>query len=175
MLNILRKPKVDRALAERLLGEIVARARAGVFFDQLQVPDTLDGRFDLSVLHAWMVLERLGAVKNRPLAQQLTDLLFTSFDEGLRELGAGDIGMGRRMKQVASAFYGRLRAYRESRDEAALADALLRNVYRGAKDRKPEAAALARYAQGAATCLASCDISAGEIAFGPLPARETSA
>jgi cytochrome b pre-mRNA-processing protein 3 len=171
MLKLLRRPRAERALAERLLKAIIERARAAVFFHELGVPDTLDGRFDLSVLHAWMVLERLSKLGNRSLAQQLTDVVFSSFDEGLRELGAGDIGMGRRMKQIASAFYGRLRAYRESQDEAALAEALLRNVYRGVQDRQADARALARYAQSAVACLASCDASAGEVAFGPLPAR----
>jgi cytochrome b pre-mRNA-processing protein 3 len=169
MLKILRKPRAKRTLAERLLTVIVARARAQVFFEKFAVPDTLDGRFDLSVLHAWMVLERVSQLGKRSLAQQLTDVLFASFDEGLRELGAGDIGMGRRMKQIANAFYGRLGAYRGARDEAALADALFRNIYRGARNRQPEAAALAHYVQTAVVSLEASDISAGEADFGPLP------
>jgi cytochrome b pre-mRNA-processing protein 3 len=173
MLKLLRKPRGERALAERLLKAIVGRSRAAVFFNELHVPDTLDGRFDLSVLHAWMVLDRLGKLGNRSLAQQLTDALFTSFDEGLRELGAGDIGMGRRMKQIANAFYGRLRAYSDSQDEAALAEALLRNVYRGVPDRQSDALVLAHCAQTGVAHLEFCDVSSGEVAFGPLPTRRS--
>src|SRR5690349_11335210 len=116
MLTRLRRSRSERALAERLLAGIVARTREPVFYAGLNVPDTIDGRFDLITLHAWMVLERLGELGNRPLRQCLTDAVFASFEEGLRELGAGDIGIGRRVKKMANAFYGRCLAYRAATD-----------------------------------------------------------
>ncbi len=57
-------------------------------------------------------------------AQSLTDALFVGFDEALREQGTGDIGMGRRMKAFANAFFGRLAAYSGARDDAMMAEAL---------------------------------------------------
>jgi cytochrome b pre-mRNA-processing protein 3 len=129
MLNLFSRSKQRRESAARIYAALLARAREPVFFARLGVPDSLDGRFDLLTLHAWLVLERLPA--GRGLAQDLIDTIFTGFDEALRELGAGDIAMLRRMKQFAGAFYGRLEAYGEAQDEAALAAALSRNLYRG--------------------------------------------
>jgi cytochrome b pre-mRNA-processing protein 3 len=101
-------------------------------------------------------------------AQALTDLLFIGFDEALREQGTGDMGMGRRMKAFANAFFGRLTAYSGARDETMMAEALARNVWRG-KAVDQNARALARYVASARAHLAGCDIAAGPLDFGPLP------
>src|ERR1700722_6912194 len=105
MLNAWRKSAERRRLSERLCAALIERARAPVFFREHGAPDPLDGRFDLLTLHAWLVLERLEAADRRDLAQALTDGLFVRFDEALRDMGAGDMGMGRRMKKMASAFF----------------------------------------------------------------------
>ena len=169
MLSRLRRTRIRRALAERLLSDIVARARAPIFYKEFGVSDTIDGRFDLTALHAWMVLERLGKLGSRALQQSLTDAVFTSFDEGLRELGAGDIGIGRRMKKMADAFYGRCQAYRAARDHTELSDAILRNVFRGDSPRSREARALAEYVGTARSSLSHIDPENGALDFGPLP------
>ena len=166
MLNAMRKNKERRLQAERLYAAVVARAREPVFFARFAVPDTLDGRFDLVALHAWLVLERLK--EDAPLSQALVDTIFVGFDEALRELGAGDIGMGRRVKKLADAFYGRLQAYGAAADEAGLAAALVRNLYRG--EEAPEAGAVARYAWRARTRLQSWQ--QGDPDFGPLPGED---
>jgi cytochrome b pre-mRNA-processing protein 3 len=171
MLNAWRKSAERRRLSERLCAALVTRARAPVFFRDYGVPDTIDGRFDLLALHAWLVLERLDAAGRRDLAQGLTDALFVRFDEGLRDLGAGDMGMGRRMKKIAAAFYGRMQAYSRAVDDAALAAAVERNVYRGS-DHGEGARALALYARLARIHLCSADIVGGEVSFGPLPQGE---
>jgi cytochrome b pre-mRNA-processing protein 3 len=166
MLNVLRRSKERRALAARLHAALVARARDPVFFERFGVDDTLDGRFDLVVLHAWLVLERLKAV-GTPLSQALVDTVFTDFEEAMREMGAGDIGMVRRVKKLASAFYGRMRAYEGAQDETAIEAALIRNLYRGVT--QPGAKALARYVLRAKARLKSCDVESGVLDFGPLP------
>jgi cytochrome b pre-mRNA-processing protein 3 len=166
MLNALRRSKERRSLAARLHAVLVARARDPVFFATFGVRDTLDGRFDLVVLHAWLVLERLNTA-SAPLSQVFVDAVFVGFDEALRELGAGDIGMGKRVKKLASAFYGRMRAYEEAQDEAAMEAALVRNLYRGTS--QPGAKALARYVLGAKARLKVCDVESGVLDFGPLP------
>lgn len=170
MLKRLRRKHAERALAERVLSEIVSRAREPVFYRELRVADTIDGRFDLTALHAWMVLERLGELENRDLQQRLTDAVFTSFDEGLRELGAGDIGLGRRMKKMADAFYGRCQAYRAATKQPLLSEALLRNVFRGAQERSREARTLAEYVETARASLSRIDPQSEALDFGPLPA-----
>jgi cytochrome b pre-mRNA-processing protein 3 len=101
-----------RDAALRLYHAIVAQARAPVFFAGFGVPDTFDGRFELIALHGYLVLNRLKAEGPRmaELAQELFDVMFADFDRGLREMGVGDLGVGRQVKTMAQAFYGRIGA-----------------------------------------------------------------
>ena len=167
MLNVLRRSRERRQLAGELHAALVARAREPEFFATFGVKDTLDGRFDLIVLHAWLVLERLREAGATSLSQAFIDAVFVGFDEGLRELGAGDIGMGKRVKKLADAFYGRMQAYGEAADETAMEAALNRNLYRGA----PELGAqpMAHYVMSARSWLKNSDIENGHIDFGPMP------
>jgi cytochrome b pre-mRNA-processing protein 3 len=163
MLNLLKKSAARKQQAARLYDGLVARAREPVFFAKLGVPDSLDGRFDLLVFHAWMVLAEL---KGDPAAQSLTDILFAGFDEAMREQGAGDIGIGHRLKAMAKAFYGRIAAYQAAKDEEELAAALARNLWRGAEP-DDHARALAAYGWRARQSLGR---SLPEVAdFGALP------
>ncbi len=171
MLNLLRKSAARKEFAARLETQLMARARDPVFFRVLNVPDTMDGRFDLVALHGWLALERLKAAGMEAAAQALTDILFIGFDEALREQGTGDMGMGRRMKAFANAFFGRLAAYSGATDEIQLAEALAKNVWRGGvvDDR---ARMLAGYVMHARATLARGDLANGELDFGPLPAMK---
>ena len=166
MLNALRRSKERRSLAAGLHAGLVARARDPEFFERFGVEDTLDGRFDLVVLHAWLVLERLKTAAT-PLSQAFVDAVFIGFDEALRELGAGDIGMAKRVKMLAGAVYGRMQADGGAEDETAMEAALVRNLYRGAS--QPGAKALARYVLRAKGRLMACDVEGGVLDFGPLP------
>jgi cytochrome b pre-mRNA-processing protein 3 len=167
MLKVLRRLGDRKRLAEGLAARLTARAREPIFFLELGVPDTLDGRFDLLTLHAWLVLERLSA--ERDLSQSLIDTLFIQFDEGLRQLGVGDIGIGHRVKKMADAFYGRLKAYGEAKDEGELAAAILRNIYRSDERHGDAARAFATYAMSARARLAEANVASGELDFGPMP------
>lgn len=166
MLNGIERSKQHRHAAERLYAAVVTRSREPVFFARLDVPDTVDGRFDLLTVHAWMVLAWVRS--DGPLAQALIDRIFVGFDEALREMGAGDIGMGRRIKKFATAFYGRLKAYDAADGAVALAEALERNLYRGTAT--PAAAIVAAYISRARSHLAAAG--EGEVDFGPLPGEE---
>ena len=159
--------------ARRLYDLLVARARAPIFHRQFLVPDTIDGRFDLLTLHAFLVLEALksqGSAGAR-LGSQLASVIFAGFDDALRELGVGDFGISRRIKAMANAFYGRLEAYGAASSEEALSQALIRNLYRGEPARRDEAAALAHYIASARRNLAAGapSLVEGTIDFGPLP------
>lgn len=164
MLNAMRRSKERRLTAERIYAALVTRAREPVFFERFGVPDTLDGRFDLLTLHAWLVLARVK--DNAQLSQALVDTIFVGFEEALREMGAGDMGMGRRVKKFADAFYGRLKAYGEANDTSEMATALERNLYRG----RPCGGELAAYVMQARHRLASWENGAPD--FGPLPGEE---
>ena len=166
MLNLLRKSAARKREGRQLYDGLVSRAREAVFFADFGVADSIDGRFDLLVFHAWMVLAELQARGGDLQAQGLTDTLFTGFDEAMREQGAGDMGLGRKMKSFANAFYGRLGAYQQAANEVELAAALAKNLWRGAP---PDARAqmLAAYATSARQHIKAG--LPGALDFGPLP------
>ena len=163
MLNLLRNSAARKKNGRALYEGLVSRAREPVFFTGFGVADSIDGRFDVLVFHAWMVLAEL---KGTPSAQGLTDAIFTGFDEAMREQGAGDMGIGHKLKAMADAFYGRLSVYDAARDEAALAAALAKNLWRGAPQ-DDRAQALAAYAMRARAQLRQS--LPGRLDFGPLP------
>jgi len=161
-----------RAPAHALYGAIVARARDPAFFLALSVPDTLDGRFELIALHAFLVLNRLKAdhAATAALGQELFDTMFADLDRGLREMGAGDLGVGRRVKEMAKGFYGRIVAYDQGLAEAddALAAALRRNLYGTVAPPEEAVVAMARYARREAAALAAQplnDLLSGKVKF----------
>ena len=119
--------------AEALYGAIVAAARQPGFYRDWAVPDTVEGRFEMMVLHMYLVLERLKP-EPEPFRQTLTDLFFSDMDRSLREMGAGDLGVGKKVRKMAEAFFGRVAAYAKSTNANELAEALKRNVYGGAVD-----------------------------------------
>ena len=136
-----------------LYGTIVAQARLPCFYREYGVPDTVNGRFDLLVLHLALVLDRLADESQlRELGQALFDHFCTDIDRNLREMGIGDLSVPKHMQRVGEAFYGRAQAYRAglARDgRQALVEALERNIYRqeGATNRAA-AARLAIYMRG---------------------------
>jgi cytochrome b pre-mRNA-processing protein 3 len=113
----------------------IAQARQPAFYSELGVPDTLDGRFELISLHVYLVLRRLRLAdgESGELGQNLFDAMFSDMDRSLREMGAGDVGVGPRVKKMARAFYGRISAYDAALDgtdtDATLDDAVRRNLY----------------------------------------------
>ena len=169
MLNALRRRSETDTLVRRLQAALNVRAREPVFFRAFGAEDTLDGRFDILALHAWLVLSRLEAQGRHDLAQRLAESLFIGFDEALRDLGAGDMGMGRRIKKLADAFNGRMVAYEGAKDAAALAEAMERNIYRGRPGHAVQARQLAGYALSAREHLGRQDLTQGTVDFGALP------
>jgi cytochrome b pre-mRNA-processing protein 3 len=139
--------------ADALYRDIVAQSRATEFYENYGVPDNLDGRFEMIALHTFLVLNRLKRDNPAaaPLAQALYDVFFLDMDESLREMGAGDLGVGKKVKRMAEAFSGRIAAYDEGLAAAsgeALEDALRRNLYGTLDDVEPRAiSAMADYAR----------------------------
>jgi len=163
MLNLLKDFTARKRQARHLYDGLVSRAREPVFFDRFGVADSLDGRFDLLAFHAWLALKELNGA---PAAQTLTDLIFTGFDEAMREQGAGDMGIGHKLKAMANAFYGRLSAYDGAKNEQELAAALAKNLWRGGPT-DARAFALAGYAARARQSLRRS--LPDTLDFGPLP------
>jgi cytochrome b pre-mRNA-processing protein 3 len=157
--NHFRKPRIPpRGTIEAIYGMIVTQAREPLFYRDLGVPDTVNGRFDLVVLHLWMVLRRLQAMADgKSLSQTLFDRFCDDMDANLREMGVGDLTVPKRMQAFGEAFYGRAKAYDIALSEGRepLAQALCKNVLNGEKiDRARQ---LACYAEAAITALAGSD------------------
>jgi cytochrome b pre-mRNA-processing protein 3 len=163
MLNLLKARTARKQDNARLYDALVSRSREPVFFATFGVADNMDGRFDVLAFHAWMVLTEL---KGGPGAQSLTNTIFTGFDEAMREQGAGDIGIGHRLKSMAKAFYGRMKVYDAAAGEDELAAALAHNLWRGASP-DDRARRLAAYGSTARRHLANS--LPGALDFGPLP------
>jgi cytochrome b pre-mRNA-processing protein 3 len=177
MLRLFRRHDPGAEAARRLHRHLIERARAPVFYTRHGVPDTLDGRFDLIALHAFLLMDALNrhGEEGRAVGTRLATEIFAGFEGALRELGVSDLGLSRRIKAMADAFYGRLGAYGSAGAEGALAAALLRNLYRGDDSRASDAALLADYVTRARAALASEEtgptLLQGEADFGPLPSE----
>ena len=134
MLSLGRKRQSQTS--ELLYASAVDLARNPMFFKDFGVGDNLDGRFDCLALCVSLVMRRLKALdaEGAALSQQLFDTMFADMDLTLREMGAGDIGVSKRVRVMAEGFTGRLNAYAAALDEndrAALKAALERNLLRG--------------------------------------------
>ena len=154
---------------EAIYGMIVAQARLPAFYERYGVPDTVNGRFDMVLLHLWLVLRRLRtSTEGASLAQALFDHFCSDMDDNLREMGVGDLSVPKRMVKFAEAFYGRTAAYDAAlkADGSELAQALARNVL--LVPEAAPAAPLAAYVQGAVRSLERIDdkrLLKGEWAF----------
>ncbi|MBC8338795.1 MAG: ubiquinol-cytochrome C chaperone family protein [Rhodospirillales bacterium] len=161
--------------AHRLYAAIVEQSRQPGFYLNCGVPDTPDGRFDMIMIHAYLVLDRLKDKSGEAsrLSQEVFDILFADMDQNLREMGTGDMGVGKKIKAMAEAFYGRIEAYASGlKGEASLEDALARNPYRQANPDEAEIVALAAYMRRQAKQLEKAaleDLLAGTLVFGPAP------
>lgn len=147
--RILREPSEVNQTALRLFNLLVEQARNGVFFRQLGVPDSVDGRFDMVAIHAFVIFQRLKGQGDRgaQLAQALYDVFIKDMEASLRQLGAGDAGVGKRIRVMTEALQGRMVAY-----EAALAGtqidlegAVRRNLYGTVDPEMDSVRAIANY------------------------------
>ncbi len=151
-----RKPEAEQVLYEA----IVAAARQPRFYENLGVPDTVDGRFDMIALNMFLILDRLKTDAPESFRQRLVDVFFRDMDRSLREMGVGDLSVGKKVRKMAEAFYGRLLAYQKAAETGrdAMADALARNIYTDGD--KTMAPALADWMLSARNALAHQDASA---------------
>ena len=173
--NHFRKPRIaQRGTIEAIYGMIVTQAREPLFYRDLGVPDTVNGRFDLLVLHLWMVLRRVSSIEGGvALSQQLFDRFCDDMDANLREMGVGDLIVPKRMQAFGEAFYGRVAAYDIALAEGLepLAQALAKNILNG--EQIEHARQLAYYAETVIAALSGLDdvkLQKGSWRF-PSPAR----
>jgi len=180
MMSLFRKDPADE-IARRLYGKLVELARRPVFYADIEAPDSVEGRFELLTIHVFLLLRRLkgagpGADK---LAQKIFDAFFQNMDDSLREMGVGDMSIGRKIRAMAESFYGRVGAYEKAmaqsddsdRPSEPLAHALSRNVF--GLENAPGSPRLAAYVISADAALsgqALARIEAGTVDFPPVDA-----
>ena len=167
MFQWFRSREAPRDNIRRLYGAIVAQARAPEFYADYGVPDTVAGRFDMIVLHVYLVFRRLAesGQSGQAHGQAMFDLFIEDMDASVRELGVGDLSVPRKVRAMAEGYYGRAGAYEAALAEAGpgrLAEALLRNVYAGDDEAEAGARRLARYARLAERKLAGVSAEAME-------------
>ncbi|MGD9537944.1 MAG: ubiquinol-cytochrome C chaperone family protein [Alphaproteobacteria bacterium] len=172
-----RSPYKDAA--HTLYVEAVRQARQPSFYASCGVPDTLDGRFDLIVLHVFLVMRALAQAgkAGQKIGSAVLDVMFDDMDMNLREMGVGDLSVGKKVKAMARAYHGRARAYGEAlAPDAApgvLAAALDRNLFGRDEPTREQLDSLVGYVQIAAAAMARQPAEAvveGRIAFPPAPA-----
>jgi cytochrome b pre-mRNA-processing protein 3 len=162
--------------ANALYLSLVAQARQPAFYAALGVPDSPEGRYDMVVLHAYLLMRRIGVVGGeaaKELSQSTFDLMFADMDQSLREMGVGDTGVGKRVRRMAENFYGRVAAYDKAQEEGgdALERALARNLYQTVTPVPVHLVAMAAYLLAQQRHLAGQDdatLMAGAITFGPV-------
>ena len=168
--------------AERAYRALADFSRNPHLYRGFGVPDTFDGRFDALVFHVAIYLAALRAGgKDSPavsaFARGVSEAFLADMDRALREAGRGDLAIGKEVKRMASAFYGRLASYEQGladKGERALAEAIGRNIFRG---RAVEAATLqnlAKYARLSYTDLKKRplgELVAGRVEPNPFPVR----
>ena len=113
MLSLRRHRRVAADTASTLYAGAVERSRRIELYTIMGAPDTVEGRFELLTAHILLLVERLNREGDpgRALGQSLFDLYIRNLDSALREMGVGDLAVGKRMKQLGKVFYGRGAAF----------------------------------------------------------------
>lgn len=170
MFTLFKNRRLRKERAKALYGDIVAQSRLRVFYEQMAVPDSVDGRFEMIALHCYILMRRLQAAGEKKQSQALFDVFFKTMDISLREMGIGDLGVPKHMKRMMQGFNGRAIEYEKalaSGDEEALKQALIRNVYGTVK--KPNEINVVELMQYVA---ASAVMTSLDAVFAPLDTQE---
>ncbi len=160
MLDFLNARTDIRRKAGEIYGAIVAQARRPVFYAELGVPDTPSGRYEMVVIHLFLVIEQLRAVADAasPLPRLLVEAFISDMDDSLREMGTGDLSVPKKVRRAATGLYERSMAYKsalEHSDMDSLTAVLKEHVYGDVA--APRARALADYMRTAAAAMAATD------------------
>jgi cytochrome b pre-mRNA-processing protein 3 len=126
--------KKNRWAVDRLHRSIQEQALRPDFYYDGGVRDNFSGRFEMTSLHAAVMFRRLRTLgaAGKALSQDVFDALFDGFDEALRDIGTGDLSVGKKIRKMGEAFYGRAKAYDDAMGEGAepleLGHSLMRNL-----------------------------------------------
>ena len=168
MFGLLKAKNTYEEKARSVYAVMLERVREQVFYTEYGVPDTFDGRFDLLVIHASLVMESLveQGDEGQQFNQALFDVMFADMDQALRQMGAGDMSVPKHMRRMMKGFNGRVQAYAEAETSKELQEALIRNLYGTVKD--PEAGyvnMIIEYIQSCRESIRRQQIMSGTISF----------
>jgi cytochrome b pre-mRNA-processing protein 3 len=169
----------NRTIVDRQYAALGATAREPAFYADLDVPDTVMGRFEMLSLVMILFFRRTrrSETSGQEIAQEIVDAFFQDIDYSIRELGIGDNSVPKRMKKLAGMFYGRLESYSaamDGKDRDMLAAALRRNIYPLANGDAPTMVGLANWmmaAEGHLTDIPEAAIATGSAVL-PKPEQE---
>ncbi len=163
--SFLFRSKKHQKIGKELYSFVLTAARKPELYGKGRIPDTVDGRFDALVLHAFLVMRALRQAKpEQRLDQYVFDAMFLDLDAAVRELGTSDTRVAKRIKEMAKAFYGRSKTYHdalESGDMAKICAAIDRNLLSGVPDKGDSSVFSAKMAQW--VCTSDQQISAQSI------------
>ncbi len=141
--KLLKQKNNNKVIAKDLYSCALKNTRKEIFYTKYGVPDSFEGRFDLLVLHIFLIINRIMNQKGgKELSQAIFDVTFQDMDQTLREMGVGDVSVPKYMKRMMKAFNGRMHIYQMAVDPTALEgidlenlqvtnlkEALARNIY----------------------------------------------
>lgn len=132
MLTLLKKKNPYAQPAKLAYAQVLSHIRNPEFYRGFGVPDTQEGRFDLLLVHIFLMIDRMlqESAAMQDFNQALFDVTFADMDQTLREIGIGDTGVPKRMRRMMKAFNGRMHAYSAAMQGGeALEAVLVRNLY----------------------------------------------
>lgn len=172
LINSFRESRRNAEASNNLYIAAVEQARSQIFFLDFGVPDSVDGRFDLVIVHIMLLVRRLRQQGKAAadVSQALLNLMFADMDRNLREMGVGDLSVGRQVKKMAKAFYGRAETWEQALDQdiKSVRSALAETVYRSVDVSSEPISSLASYVMAADKHLAGQPTGAivlGEVEF----------
>ncbi len=121
------RARAERRYGVRLYACALRDSRARALFEGGGVADTVDGRLDCLTLHLHLYTERYQARFER-IVRAMMEAFVRDLDRSLREMGTGDLSVGKKVKKVLSRVYGAFAAYRSACGDKAWRAALARNV-----------------------------------------------
>lgn len=169
MLARLFRPKAETAAAEALYAALIRQARRPELYRELSAPDTNEGRFEVYALHLAVLLRRLRALGAETLSQALFERFVQGLDDGLREIGVGDLSVGKKMRKLGEQLFGRLKGYDAALDgEGGELEALVgRTVFEAREG--ADATGLAAYAKTLDAAIAGASLAQLEEGAPPWP------
>ena len=180
LINSFRESRRNADASISLYIAAVEHARSPIFFLDFGVPDSVDGRFDLVIVHVMLLVRRLRQQGKAAaeVSQALLNLMFADMDRNLREMGVGDLSVGRQVKKMAKAFYGRAETWEQALDQdiEMVTSALAETVYRSVEVPSEPISSLASYVIAADKYLADLSTDtmiSGEVEF-PVPKPQNS-